>query len=683
MNKKSEAIKNYKKAIKFDAYIPEAYNNLGAIYFDTNNFKKAEINFKKAIKLNPKYDGPYYHLGITYKRQEKYHEAISSINKHLELNPNNADAEAFLGNIYLNLGNFEQALEHYQKALQINPKFAAAHNDLGNLYKENSDYDKARECYENALKYDPSLHGAYNNLGVIHLNKEEYDKAISFFEKAIKLNPKISESYYHLGWIYIDKGILDLAVKYLKKSLKLNTQLADSLNLLVYALMRMCDFDEYDKYAKKLDALTKKELKVGKRTSETPFLNAIRKEDLKSNFDIAASWSRAIEKTVKDFEGFKHKIKHGRKIKIGYLSNDYWNHATAHLILGLFKTHDRDNFEIYAYSYGPNDGSFYRRELEKTADKFIDIKEINNLDAAKMIYKDGIDILVDLKGHTKSNRMEICAMRPAPIQINYLGFPGTVGSKFFDYIITDKNITPPSMSKFFSEKFIYMPDTYQINNIDQQIANTKYKRGDFNLPKNTFVFASFNHSQKFDKRTLDVWFDILKQVPNSILWLFKSHEVSERNIIKYATKCGIKPERIISSASLPKNEHLKRISLADLTLDPLTCNGHTTTSDSLWAGVPVLTLQGKHFASRVAASLVEAIGLPELIAKTEVQYIDLAVKIAKDKKYHRALKEKLNQNRFTKPLFKTKEFVANLEKGYKLIYENYSNGQEPKIFEVK
>jgi predicted O-linked N-acetylglucosamine transferase (SPINDLY family) len=296
---------------------------------------------------------------------------------------------------------------------------------------------------------------------------------------------------------------------------------------------------------------------------------------------------------------------------------------------------------------------------------------MGHIEAAKKINEDGIDILIDLKGHTKDNRLEIMALKPAPIQITWLGFPGTTGSSFIDYIITDKIVTPPSSQKFYSEKFLYMPNSYQINYDKRKIQDAKFTRQDFGLPQKAFVFSSFNHTSKIDPETYFSWTNILNSVPNSVLWLLRSNKMAEKNLQKYAKTAGVNPNRIIFSDTVMPNEwHLARLKLSDLALDTFIYNGHTTTSDSLWAGVPVVTLLGKHFASRVAASLLTAVGLPELITHSQKEYENLAIKIANDNKLNARLKSKLISNKLTSPLFNTKLFVENLEKLYTKIYES-------------
>lgn len=675
VGKIDEAISNWNSAISINPKIPEPYNNLGLISYAQGKFDKALENLKKSIEVDPNYPPPYFHLGVLLVKENKLELAHPYLEQYLRLVHGNAEAWALLGNIYLNLGLFDKAQNSFKNALSMNPKYAHAINDLGNLYKQKGEHAQALKYYQQALSLDPSLAGTHNNIGVISFEQGKFDVALAALGKAVKLDSECAEAYYHTGLIFERQNKLDLAAQNFLKALKIDPKLTEAQALLVYALMQSCDFEEYQKRAKKLDQLTLQEIKSGEKISETPFLSVIRKMDPQINLAVAKLKSNQIKRVVsKILPPFSFADRKKKKIiNIGYLSNDFYDHATAHLIFRLFELHDRKKFKVYAYSYGPNDNSIFRQRLENDADQFTDIFDFSFAQAAQKIYNDGVDILVDLKGYTKDSRMEIAALRPAPIQVSYLGFPGSTGADFFDYIITDKIVTPPHTAQYFSEKFIFLPHCYQINNDQHEIAGINFKRSDFGLPKEAFVFSSFNHTYKITLQTFDIWMRILKKVPNSVLWLLKSNQFAVDNLKDEAKKLGVDPDRIIFSDLIPNNKHLSRIKLSNLALDTFTCNGHTTTSDSLWAGLPVVTLQGNHFASRVSSSLLSAVGLPELITKTPKEYENLAIKLAKDPQKLKLLKEKLAKNRLTKPLFGTKQFVAHLEEAYAKMWRNYIN----------
>ncbi len=674
VGKIEEAISNWNSAIDLNPGIPEPYNNLGLISYAGGEFDKAIRYLKKAIEVDPNYPQPYFHLGVIYARENQFRSAFRYLEEYLKIVPGHAEARALLGNLYLNSGNYDQALNNFHQALSINPRYAFAISDLGNLYKQMGDSRHALEYYRQALKIDPGLAGTRNNIGVVFFNQGKFDAALVSLAKAVRLDPACATAYYHMGLIYERQNKLDLAAENFRKALRFDPKLTEAQALLVYALMQSCDFSEYQKRAEELDRLTLREIAAGEKISETPFLSVIRKMDPQINLAVAGLKSRQIKRVISNIlppfsftAGKKKKI-----ISLGYLSNDFYDHATAHLVLRLFETHNRKKFKVFAYSYGPDDGSLFRKKIENGCDQFRDIFDLDFKETAQKIYRDGVDILVDLKGYTKDSRLEIAALKPAPIQAVYLGFPGSTGGGFFDYIITDKIVTPPQMSKYYTEKFIYLPGSYQINS-RREISGINSKGSDFGLPaeSDSVVFSSFNHTYKIDPGTFEVWMRILKKVPNSILWLLKSNRFAVTNLKEEAKRRGVDPDRLIFADLIPNDKHLARIKLSDLVLDTFICNGHTTTSDSLWAGVPVVTLQGRHFASRVASSLLTAVGLPELITHTPAEYEDLAVSLAKSPKSLKLLKEKLIKNRLTYPLFNTKKFVSNLEKAYLTMWENY------------
>ncbi|QTA91412.1 tetratricopeptide repeat protein [Desulfonema magnum] len=547
----------------------------------------------------------YYSMGIALKNQGKSDDAISCFQKALQLNPDFAEAYVFIGNIIQAQGKSEEAISCYQKALDIKPDFAIAYNNMGNIVKDLGRPDKAIWCYKKALGLKPDMGSACNNL---------------FFQ-----------------------------------------------------LQQICAWEDFRDLGVKVDNLTKLSLNRGIKTDEDPFVNLTRHADPALNFAVAKSHSDNISKFISDlkvkFSSEKRKKKGSSKIVLGYLSKDFHNHATAHLMLGLFRLHNREEFEVFCYSYGKDDGSYYRRRIQADCDKFVDLYDLSHVDAAKCIYKDGVDILVDLKGYTWGNRLEIPALRPAPVQVSYLGFPGTTGADFFDYILTDRIVTPENQSGFYSEKFAYLPNCYQVNDGNQKISDKKWKKADLGLPDEGFVFCSFNRPYKIEPLMFDIWMRILQQVPKSILWLLLGNETAEKNIIQETKARGVNPARLVFAKMLPKDEHLARHKLADLGLDTRIYNGHTTTSDALWAGVPVITLQGSHFASRVSSSLLTAIGLPELITYDPKTYERLAVRLANNPDELQAIRLKLEKNRLTEPLFDTPRFTRNLEKAYKEMWK--------------
>jgi predicted O-linked N-acetylglucosamine transferase (SPINDLY family) len=367
---------------------------------------------------------------------------------------------------------------------------------------------------------------------------------------------------------------------------------------------------------------------------------------------------------------------------VGYISERFRNAATAHLMLQLFGLHDRNRITVHAYSFGKDDHSRYRQRLAQDADRFVDIRQYSDADAARCIPDDGVQILVDLMGHMQHNRMGILAFRPAPVQVTYLGYPGTTGARFMDYLIADHEVIPAGEDHSYSERLVRLPHSYQLNDNTQTVSEQPFDRRTCNLPEEGFVYCSFNTDYKIDGDTFSAWMRILDRVPDSVLWLLVRSPETRQNLSAAAVNAGIDNQRLIFADSLPKEEHLARIQLADLALDTLTVNGHTTTSDCLWVNLPVVTVKGLHFPSRVSASLLKAVGLPALVCGSVADYEDLAVTLAQDPQQLFRIKCLLGENKKRAALFDTQRTVRNLETAYLRMWDRHIQGLAPVSFSV-
>lgn len=544
---------------------------------------------------------------------------------------------------------------------------------------------EAENLYRSILNDDPAHSDALHLLGVIASQVGKHDLAIQLIQQAVALSPKNSLYYNNLGHVFRTLNQLDNAISCYENALQIQPEYPDALSQLVHLLQQTCAWQKLDGLSEKLDGLTQIALNSGTKPAESPYINVTRHADPDLNFKVAKLWSdnfaRHISKLNLSFS-FDGRRRNKSEVVVGYLSNDFRHHPTAHLMLSLFGLHHRQEFKVYGYSYGIDDGSCYRERIRRDCDKFIDLRHLSFADAAQRIYADQVDILVDLMGHIAGNRLEICALRPAPIQVSYLGFPGTSGADFFDYIITDRIVTPEQHLPYYREQIVYMPHCYQVNDHSQPISEKSYCRKDFELPEDRFVFASFNQAHKIEPVMFDVWMNILREVPESVLWLFSRHDSVANNLRREAENRGIGSERLIFTGKLPKDEHLARHRLADLFLDTRIYTGHTSTSDALWAGIPVITLQGDHFASRVSASILTAMGLPELITSSLGEYQNLAVQLARQREQLHEIRQRLISNRNTAPLFDTPRFVANLEKAFKQMWEIFCTAETPRHLEV-
>jgi protein O-GlcNAc transferase len=681
-----DALAWYRKTLTIQSDYTEAYVNIGGIMHDRGRLAEAIQWYQQAMKLNPDLAAGHHHLGLVYKDQGRLNEAIECYQKALSLTPAPAKVLNSLGIALCTQGRLEEGVSCYREAIQHQPVFPEAYTNLGSALKGLGKPDEALVCFQKALTVKPDAGEIYNNMGSVWRDKGDLEQAVSCYRQAIILREDLVEAYFNLGSVNKEWGKLKNSIEFFRSAVVRQPTYSKALNQLVHQIQRGCLWKELDDFAFKLDSLTAQELKQGVKTGETPFVSVSRRADPEVNLAIASSFSRHISKaaaSLKKNYNFKGAVANQSRIRIGYLSSDFRDHATAHLMMGLFGCHSRNKFEVFCYSHGRNDGSTYRKRIQNDCDKFIELIDRSDGDAADQIHEDKIDILVDLKGHTRDHRLAISALRPAPVQVSFLGFPGTTGADFFDYIIADPTVIPERHKSFYSEKIVYMPHCYQVNDHTQAIVSDRSPAAAHGLPEDGFVFSAFHQSYKIDPIMFNSWMNILTAVPGSVLWLLKNNDFAEQNLKMAAKKRGIDPHRLVFGPRMPKEKHLGRHRLAELMLDSRIYNGHTTTSDALWAGVPVISLMGSHFASRVSASLLKALGLPELITDTLEEYEKLSVRLALDSAELKMLQKKLAKNQKTHPLFDTRRYVRNLENAFIQMWHTYAAGLDPNHIEVR
>ena len=679
---------NYKQAklklvklLKMAPQNSEATHLLGVIHYIEGEPQKAITYISRAILINPVEPSFHINLGSAYQQANANDKARCSFEKAIALNPNSCDAHYNLGNLFLQQQQLEKATLSYQQVILLNPLHINALHNLGVILQKQNNLPAALNVYKQIRAINPNDPDCLNNMGIIYRQIERLDDAKAVLYEALQIKPNHEPSHNNLGNLYEDENDLTKAIFHYERAVQNNPLQGEQLGNLFLCLRKACQWGEIKHYENLLNEQTMRLLAHDQKPLESPFANITRCSDVKTNYLVAKYWSSEIEACAKVEVNYSFNKRNASKIKIGYLSYDFHEHPTAHLILGLFRFHDRNDFIVYVYDYGPNDNSYYRNIIKNTCDVFRELEHVPSAKIADIIYQDNIDILIDLKGFTKKHRLDICALRAAPIQINYLGFPGTSGASFFDYIITDKIVTPLEHRAFYNEKIIYMPYCYQINDDGQKIASLQKQRKDFCLPDNAFIFCCFNQAYKIDQEMFTIWLQCLQSIPNSCLWLLKDNQLAVDNLKNEANKYGILPERLIFAAKEDKADHLARLQLADLMLDTRIYNGHTTTSDALWAGLPVVTLEGNHFASRVSSSILQALGLGECITHSMTEYKELCIQLAGNNLKILALKEKIQQNKTQYPLFNTKLFVKNLEKAYNQIFQSYINNEDPRDLE--
>ena len=607
-------------------------------------------------------------LGTTFLQLKKYNEAIKHLDISIKLNPNFAESYANRGIALAEQHQYQEAITSYDKAINFKNNYYNAYLNKGIALKNIEKYEEAIKYFVLCIKINPADSKIYNNLGNLFIKQKKFKHALKAYDKAISLQDRFAEAYGNRGETNQQLGNFNQAIENYEKAITLNSNLDYLQGKLLHAKMYINDWKNFDEQLENLELGIKNNKK---KILPFPLLSLI--DDPELHRVVAEQHSHNIFKNLPILKkaGIKSKTKTTAKIKIGYFSARLHDSPTLHLIFDVFKNHNKSEFEIYGFSYGGIDDT-WSQKIKKYFDKFYDISKLSTKEILDIVYENNLQIAVNLTGHTLNAKDDIFYHQVAPIQINYLGYPGTLGSKIYNYIIADKIVLPKEFENNYSEEILYLPNCYQPNQANREISKKNFRRKDFNLPKNDFVFGCFNNSYKITPDIFSCWMKILKKTENSVLWLLQKDNVGKKNIEKEAKKNGVNPKRIIFADRVSSEDHLKRIGFIDLFLDTFPYNAHTTAGEAIRMGVPVLTKMGKSFASRVASSLLKNVGLEELITNNDDDYIKIAIKIASDKKKLWDLKNHLNNNDNTEKLFDSKKFTKELEEIYKNVMKlNY------------
>jgi protein O-GlcNAc transferase len=656
------------KAIALNDRVPDFHNNIGVAQCALGRQDQAVIHFRKALGLNPSFAEAHNNLGNALKDRGQLDEAVKHFQRALALKPGFAQAHNSLGNALKDQGKLDAAVAHCQQALGLMPNYAEARNNLGNALQDQGKLDEAAAQYERALALRPNFAEAHNNLGTVLQKQGQLHEAAAQHRRALELKPDYVEALGNLGNALKDLGQLDGAIDAFGHAFRLRPGHVEAFGQLVHLRQHACDWTDFEADQQRLLEIVRE-----RKGRIPPFLLLASPATPAEQLLCSQEWAKGVKRELADPASFRH-ARDGRsdKIRLGYLSADFHDHPMSYLMAELFERHDRSNFVVSAYSYGLDDRGDMRRRLTQAFDRFVDIRPLPHRQAAQRIYDDGIDILIDLKGFTTHGRDEIAAYRPAPVQVNCLGFAGTMGADYLDYIIADPVVAPLGDQLFYAEKLVHLPDCYMARDTTREIAEPMPSRSDCGLPAEGFVFCSFNNSFKFTPAFFEIWMRLLKAMPDGVLWLYKSNESMATNLRREAAARGVDPERLIFAPRKPLPEHLARLRQADLFLDTLPCNAHTTASDALWAGVPVLTCIGRTFAARVAASLLHAAGMPDLVTSSPEEYEALALKLATEREQLGNYRRYLEANRRTMSLFDMGRFTRNIETAYRGMWETWS-----------
>ncbi len=706
LNRPADALQRFNQALAINPAAAETWNNRGTVFNDLKRYDEAINDFNKAVEINPQYADAFCNSGktlailhrpnealaaferaaslkpdlaeswagrggvlVTFKR---YDEAIIAFDRALAAKSNLPEAWVGRGNACAYLKSYEDALAAYDKALALRADFAEAWLGRGNVLAEIKQADEAFAAFDTALVFSPDLAAAWLGRGNVFADLGQFDEAIAAYDRALALEPGLAEAWASRGNTATKLQRYDDAFAAYDRAFRLDPDIPYVAGLRLNAKLYMSEWTDLD--ADIADVLTR--IRQGKPAS-VPF-------PLVAIPSTPADQLQCAKRFVHDQPHhppiWRGEIYSHDRVRIAYLSNNFHESAMTYLLAGMFEAHDRSRFEVTALSLGPDRDSPMRRRLKNGFERFVDVRGSSDQEIADLIRRNEIDIAVDLLGFTADNRLNVFARRPAPIQVNYMGYPGTMAAPYIDYLIADRTVIPDAARPFYSEQIVWLPNSYFITDGSQPISERTPTREQCGLPETGFVFCCFNSNYKILPEVFDIWMRLLAAVENSVLWLLETNATATANLRREAEKRGIEPQRLVFAGKADLPDHLARHRLADLCIDTMPCNAHTTASDALWAGLPVLTCLGTTLAGRVAASLLEAVGLPELIANSLEDYEALALKLARDTLFLTSIKNKLAHNRAICPLFDTARSTRSMEAAYLAMWQSYQAGQPPRRF---
>lgn len=788
------AVQAYQQALGLNHSHAVVHGNLASVYYEQARLDLAIETYKTAISLQPNFPDAYCNLANALKDRGLVDEAERCYEQALKLQPEHADSLNNLANIKREQNNIMDAMELYQRALRAKSDFPAAHSNLASILQQQGRHQEAIEHYRAAIRIFPQFADAYSNMGNTYKEMQRHQEAIQCYQNAIEINPNFADAFSNLASLHKDVGNTAEAITYFDYALRIRPVFPEAFCSRAHCLQYVCDWTDYEGRNAKIVDIVEDQLKKCRLPSVHPHHSmlyplshgqrgAIAAKHAQYCLDKVAVYKRPAAKFMPRFNS--------RRLRIGYVSSDFGNHPTAHLMQSIPGVHDRSRVEVFCYSLSPDDGTNYRKKIESEAEHFVDLSFVpDNAEAADRIMSDGIDILLNMNGYTKGARNEIFALRPAPIQVMWLGYPGTSGAPFMDYIITDDQTSPFGLREQYSEKLAYMGRTFFIGDHAQMFLHMEKKilltqngsttsavinfsksddlarllnctlrahpmryksedaaltcdtdqmveydtldekdenvqklhsmvtkgeqcvtvggvrivngllvssfeqqasqgecqvvnavlttRKQYGIPDDAIVYCNFNQLYKLDPVTMASWCNILKAVPNAVVWLLRFPALGERYVHDWCWRNHqIQKERIIFSSVAPKEEHVRRGQLADVCLDTPLCNGHTTGMDVLWAGCPMVTYPLESFASRVASSQLKTLGLPELIAKDYNDYEQIAIRLGIDIDYRTSIRSRLYKFRTKSNLFSVKEYATKMEDIYQKMFEKFETGNPP------
>jgi protein O-GlcNAc transferase len=675
LGRSEEALAMYDRALALNPNYAKALCNRGDAMRTLGRFEDALKSYDCAIAIAPQLVEAQMNRGVTLRVLGRAEQALACYDRILAARPNFPEAHFNRGNALQALERHGEALASYDRAVAIRPDYADAWSNRANTLHQLLRYDEAVASCDRALAIDPNHAEAWSNRGNVLEFLHRLDDALACQERALSLRPTLAQAHFSRGSVLRALGHPAKALESFDAAMALRPDSASYRFNRDVLRLETCDWAGAEEFAQRL-----RELVIAGEGGVQPFTCISYLPDPAIQLHCARNFAKQmkLDRPV----AVRGAIEASAKIKIAYLSGDFREHAVARTIAELLELHERGRFEVIGVSFGPDDGSAMRTRLMRSFDQFHDVRAQSDADAAALLAALKVHIVIDLMGYTIHGRPGILARRPAPIQVNYLGYPGTMGADFVDYVLADRYVLPFEDQPFYDEKIVHLPDCYQPNDSKRRMSAAVPSRRDAGLPEDAFVFCCFNNNYKMTAPVFDVWMRLLRSVEPSVLWLFARYELTKSNLRREAAARGIDATRLVFLDELPHDEYLARHALADLFLDTLPYSAHATGSNALWSGLPLLTCRGNTLAGRVGSSLLHAAGLPELVTDSLEQYEALALKLASDRELLQSIRGKLQENRNTCPLFDTDRLRRNLEAAYSRMWDIHRAGEDPRSFAV-
>jgi protein O-GlcNAc transferase len=685
---------------------PEICANYGLVLHQSGRAKDAVKAYRRSLRRAPDMPSTYFNLGLALRDLGQLSQAVSAWDKALRLEPQNPNLINSRASALEEMGRLDEAEAGFRRAVALDPGYARAWANLaellagtgrggeadgiatrllaqriddpgvlytlGNIAMDSGRLEEAATRFARALALAPEFAAARINEGSVLRRLGRLEEAARTLEEAVRLEPEAVEAHLNLGNVRKFAGDLEAAGRCFADAVALDPENRPAMAALLYVHMAVCDWAALKDLKARLDTAVAGALRRGERAQEPPYLNIHHCDDPLRNLAVAQSEAAGISSQRPPTGPTPPRAASTARLTIGYVSSDLRNHAIGHLISSLFGLHDRARFRVIAYSNSPDDGSVYRARTERDSDAFREVFALGDDALARQIVEDGVDILVDVNGFTDGHRLGVFAMRPAPVQVTWLGFPGATGGAFMDYMIADRTVVRDGEDAFYTERIVRLPHCYQMKEREPIAEIDAGGRAAYGLPPKGPVFCCFNRAMKLEPVMFEAWMRILRAEADSVLWLLAEEPAAENSLRAAAEQAGVAPSRLIFAEQRPKAEHLARYRLADLALDTRIYNGHTTTSDALLAGCPVVALEGRHFASRVSASILRAAGLEELIAADLDAYVGLARDFVSDRILRDRIVARVRQAAEGSAMFDAPRFVGGLERAFEKMWQRHA-----------